>query len=113
MRLNRKHQRTLEAIFSPRVPATLQWRRIEALFMALGATKEEGRGSCELSKLKGEPFHRPHPQKEAKRYHVAMRENFLRKGRNNTMKTMTYRGYTAEIIYSEEDECFVGHVVDP
>lgn len=29
------------------------------------------------------------------------------------MKTMAYRGYTAEIIYSEEDECFVGHVVDP
>ncbi len=29
------------------------------------------------------------------------------------MKTMTYRGYTAEIIYSGEDECFVGHVVDP
>lgn len=29
------------------------------------------------------------------------------------MRTMTYRGYTAEIIYSEEDECFVGHVVDP
>lgn len=29
------------------------------------------------------------------------------------MKTMTYRGYTAEIIYSQEDECFVGHVVDP
>ena len=28
------------------------------------------------------------------------------------MKTMTYRGYTAEIIYSEEDECFVGDVVD-
>ena len=29
------------------------------------------------------------------------------------MKTMTHRGYTAEIIYSDEDECFVGHVVDP
>ena len=28
------------------------------------------------------------------------------------MKTMTYRGYTAEIIYSDEDECFVGDVVD-
>ena len=28
------------------------------------------------------------------------------------MKTMTYRGYTAEIIYSEEDACFVGDVVD-
>ncbi len=29
------------------------------------------------------------------------------------MKTMTYRGYTAKIVYSDEDECFVGHVVDP
>ncbi len=28
------------------------------------------------------------------------------------MKTMTYRGYTAEITYSQEDECFVGDVVD-
>ena len=28
------------------------------------------------------------------------------------MKTMTYRGHTAEIIYSDEDECFVGHVVN-
>ena len=28
------------------------------------------------------------------------------------MKIMTYKGYTAEIIYSEEDECFVGDVVD-
>ena len=28
------------------------------------------------------------------------------------MKTMTYRGYTAEIIYSDEDGFFVGHVVN-
>ena len=28
------------------------------------------------------------------------------------MKTMTYKGYTAEIIYSQEDECFVGHFVN-
>ena len=28
------------------------------------------------------------------------------------MKTMTYRGYTAEIYYSDEDECFVGDVVN-
>ena len=28
------------------------------------------------------------------------------------MKTMTYKGYTAKIIYSDEDECFVGDVVD-
>ena len=24
------------------------------------------------------------------------------------MRTMTYKGYTAEIIYSDEDDCFVG-----
>ena len=28
------------------------------------------------------------------------------------MKTMTYKNYTAEIIYSDEDECFVGHIVN-
>ena len=28
------------------------------------------------------------------------------------MKTMTYKGYTAEIIYSDEDGCFVGHLVN-
>ena len=28
------------------------------------------------------------------------------------METMTYRGHTAEIIYSDEDECFVGHVIN-
>ena len=28
------------------------------------------------------------------------------------MKTMTYKGYTAEVIYSDEDECFVGRIVN-
>ncbi|MCY3552235.1 MAG: toxin-antitoxin system HicB family antitoxin [Candidatus Poribacteria bacterium] len=28
------------------------------------------------------------------------------------MKTMTYKDYTAKIIYSDEDECFVGHIVN-
>ena len=27
------------------------------------------------------------------------------------MRTITYKGYTAEIIYSDEDGFFVGHVV--
>ncbi|HFQ94036.1 MAG TPA: type II toxin-antitoxin system HicB family antitoxin [Anaerolineae bacterium] len=26
------------------------------------------------------------------------------------MKTMTYKGYAARIEYSDEDECFVGHI---
>ena len=28
------------------------------------------------------------------------------------MKTMTYKDYTAESIYSDEDECFVGHIAN-
>ena len=28
------------------------------------------------------------------------------------MKTLTYRDHTAEIIYSDEDDLFVGHVVN-
>lgn len=79
VRLNKKHQRTLEAIFSTQVPSTLQWRRIEALFMALGAKKKEGGGSIVTFKLNDEDvlFHRPHPQKEAKRYQVRKARGFL------------------------------------
>ena len=79
VRLNRRHQRTLEAIFSTQNPATLQWRRIEALFMALGATKEELRGSGVNFKLRGKTvtFHRPHPRKETKRYQIRRARNFL------------------------------------
>jgi hypothetical protein len=79
VRLSKKHQRTLEAIFSTQIPATLQWRRIESLFMALGATKKEGSGSTVIFKLKDEDvlFHRPHPQKEAKRYQIRKARDFL------------------------------------
>ena len=78
-RLNKRHQRTLAVIFSPQVPATLQWRRIEALFMALGATKQEGRGLSVPFKLKNKEamLHRPHPRKEAKRYQVRKAREFL------------------------------------
>ena len=70
VRLNKKHQKTLEAIFSTQTPATLPWRRIEALFKALGATKEEGKTAI---------FHRLHNRKEAKRYQIRRARNFLTK----------------------------------
>lgn len=81
VRLSKKHQRTLEAIFSTQTPATLQWRRIEALFMALGATKEEVRGSAVNFKLSGKTttFHRPHNRKEASRYQVRDARDFLKR----------------------------------
>ena len=79
--LNKKHQRTLEAIFSTQIPFTLKWQRIESLFKALGATKAERRGSAVTFKLNGESvvFHLPHPRKEAKRYQVRRARNFLKK----------------------------------
>lgn len=80
-RLNKRHQRTLEAVFSKEVPATLEWRRIEALFMALGATKDEKRGSSVTFELNGKTvtLHRPHPRKEANRYQIRDTRDFLKR----------------------------------
>ncbi len=38
-----------------------------------------------------------------------MRDYFLKK-RGITMNTMSYKGYAARIEYSDEDDCFVGHI---
>jgi predicted HicB family RNase H-like nuclease len=54
-------------------------------------------------------FHRPHPSKEAKPYQV--RDARFGTGRSNTMNnTMSYKGYTARIEYSAEDQCLKGHM---
>jgi predicted HicB family RNase H-like nuclease len=36
--------------------------------------------------------------------------NTVKLTHNATMKPMTYKGYTAQIEYSDEDACFVGHI---
>ena len=79
VRLSKKHQKTLEAIFSTQTPATLHWRRIEALFMALGGIKDERRGSSVTFELNGKTvmLHRPHPRKEVNRYQIRRVRNFL------------------------------------
>ena len=77
--MNKRHQNTLHHIFRTPVPTTLEWRRIEALFNALGARSIEGRGSrvrFELNYIVA-TFHRPHPQKEAKPYQVRDARRFL------------------------------------
>jgi hypothetical protein len=77
--MNRKHQRTLEAIFSKPVRASINWKDIESLFSALGARIEEGRGSRVRILLNEEEavFHRPHPQKETDKGAVASVRRFL------------------------------------
>ena len=77
--MNRTHQKTLAAIFANPVPATLEWRKIEALLVALDAQIIEGSGSRVAFVLQGKraDFHRPHPGKEAKRYQVRAIREFL------------------------------------
>ncbi len=77
--MNSRHRKTLEAIFKKPVPANLEWNNIEALFIALGAKQIEGSGSRVRFELNGivATFHRPHPQKEAKRYQVRDARRFL------------------------------------
>jgi len=77
--MNSKHRKTLIAIFSSPVPGSLEWRRIETLFVALDAQVIEGNGSRVSFIINGEKgdFHRPHPGKEAKRYQVRNARDFL------------------------------------
>lgn len=77
--MNNKQRNTLKAIFSKPVPNTLEWARIESLFVAAGAKTIEGNGSrvrFELNDVVG-TFHRPHPDKEAKPYQVRDARAFL------------------------------------
>jgi HicA toxin of bacterial toxin-antitoxin, len=77
--MNQTHRKTLIAVFSQPTPATLEWRRIESLFLALEAQIIEGRGSRVRFMLNGiiGTFHRPHPAKEAKPYQVRDARTFL------------------------------------
>jgi hypothetical protein len=77
--VNAAHRKTLEALFTNPVPASLEWRKIEGLLKALGAQTIEGNGSRVRFVLNGVvgSFHRPHPQKEAKPYQVRDARTFL------------------------------------
>ena len=77
--MNKRHRETLNKIFQVPVPPSLEWRNIEALFLALGAIAVEGRGSRVRFELNGvvATFHRPHPEKEAKPYQIRDARRFL------------------------------------
>ncbi len=70
--MNATHRKTLQAIFTDPVSASLEWRRIEALLVAVGCRVIEGNGSRVRFEKDGlvATFHRPHPAKEAKPYQV-------------------------------------------
>lgn len=66
-------------MFTDPVNGNVEWRHIEALLLALGATKDEGQGSAVTFFLHGRriDLHRPHPNKEALRYRVKAVREFL------------------------------------
>lgn len=79
--MNSAHRKTLIAIYAEPVPKNLEWRRIEALFAAVGCEIIEGSGS-RVGFRRGDlraDFHRPHPGKEAKPYQVRAAREFLEK----------------------------------
>lgn len=77
--MNATHRKTLAAVFAEPVSASLEWRRIEALLVAVGCSVIEGNGS-RVRFEKDEQiatFHRPHPAKEAKPYQVRDARKYL------------------------------------
>jgi HicA toxin of bacterial toxin-antitoxin, len=77
--MNATHTKTLEAIFANPVSKSLEWRRIEALLVAIGCQVIEGNGSRVRFEKDGliATFHRPHPAKEAKPYQVRDARQYL------------------------------------
>ena len=79
--MNKKQASTLNRIFAKKIPSSLAWADIENLLVGCGCTLIQGKGS-RVKFVKDDvigSFHRPHPQKEAKRYQVKDAKEFLEK----------------------------------
>jgi len=81
MTVNRRHQKTLDAIFAKPVPQNIRWADTEALIKALGGSVQEREGSRVALNLNGmrAVFHRPHPRPETDRNTVRDVREFLEK----------------------------------
>lgn len=77
--MNSKQTKALHAIFTDPVSGTIAWASIENLLVAVGCRIIEGSGSRVRFEKDGEveTFHRPHPDKEAKRYQVRAARAYL------------------------------------
>jgi ABC-type phosphate transport system ATPase subunit len=78
--MNKKHRKTLQAIFEDPVKSSIVWNEIERMLIALGAEISEGSGSRVRIALSGvrAVFHRPHPQKETNKGAVVSMRRFLK-----------------------------------
>jgi len=59
----------------------MKWQDIQALLLALGAVKKEGKGSSLKFIIEGRPIilHKPHPDNELKRYVIRQIRDYLLK----------------------------------
>jgi hypothetical protein len=78
--MNGKNRKTLEAVFRDPVSPTIVWSDVENLLLAVGCRLAEGSGSRIRLEKDGLAafFHRPHPDKEAKRYQIRDARLFLK-----------------------------------
>jgi hypothetical protein len=79
--VNNKHGKILAAIFTDPINGNIEWRKIEALLIALECEVIEGSGSRITFFLNGQraDFHPPHPGKEALRYRLKDVRLFLQR----------------------------------
>lgn len=79
IQMNKKHRKTLAAVFEDPVKSSIAWSDIERLLTALSAEISEGSGSRVRIALNGvrAVFHRPHPQKETSKGAVVSMRRFL------------------------------------
>jgi hypothetical protein len=78
--MKKKHQKTLNLIFTRPVNASIKWKAIEALFTELGGEIEEREGSRISVTLFGQVrvYHRPHPSPDTDKGAVASVRDWLK-----------------------------------
>ncbi len=77
--MNNRQRKTVLAIFSDPVSGSIAWADVERLLVGIGCAVIEGSGSRVRFERDGHMafFHRPHPEKEAKRYQIRDARRFL------------------------------------
>lgn len=77
--MNKKHRKTLAAIFSSPIPRNIAYRDMAALLTALQCEIEQAEGSRVIFNFGRYSFHihEPHPGKEIKQYQVKAVREFL------------------------------------
>ncbi|MEW6185950.1 MAG: type II toxin-antitoxin system HicA family toxin [Thermodesulfobacteriota bacterium] len=77
--MNKKQQKTLSRIQDKPTRANITWDEVQSFFKAIGARIREGEGSRVQIILNTRVLrlHKPHPQKELKKYAVEAIRDFL------------------------------------